>query len=156
MRLIKVKLRASFIKIDNPGGYWLKKQIELAKRKYPDVTSTDTAIIKRIMIPSKMLKNIAGLNNEHTRFNLQRNIDRIEKLKELIQEVGFDELGEITIIVRYNGTPVVYEGNHRIQAALQLGIKKIPCKIHYNAGSEIVKGKFHPDSLKKFINCGRT
>lgn len=144
-----VKLQASFIKIDNPGGPWLEEQIAKAKKSPLHIGGSDTAWIKNIALPIDML-NLPGVKGEHKRFHLKENQERIAELVESIRENGLDEDREIMVVVRYDGSPAIWEGNHRIQALKILKYKRVPVKIFYNAGGERESGPFEPKRLEKY------
>jgi len=56
------------------------------------------------------------------------------KFKDDISEHGIEE--PILIIQEPNGVAFIYEGNHRLDAALELGLDKVPVEIRYFGKSE--------------------
>jgi len=64
--------------------------------------------------------------------DVDRNIQRREAvltLKKSIDEKGFQKSGWVVLIVTRDGCIFIGEGNHRIAAAHELGIEKIPAAI---------------------------
>lgn len=81
------------------------------------------------MAPVEMLKEIQGQKGEIRGQHRNRQGKEWEKFKKDIAKKGVKE--KILIIKEYGKAPTVYEGNHRLDAAVELGMEYIPAEIRY-------------------------
>lgn len=77
--------------------------------------------------------------------------NNIERISGNILAEGWDPSSEVMIRVKPDGTADVWEGNHRLRAARELGIEQVPVRIFYEGGGEAVEGAFMPEALRRFI-----
>ncbi len=85
--------------------------------------------------------NQGGLRSEEV--NLDQ--DKVNDLKESIKQDGLKE--PIVVSVDFNGDAYIYEGNHRLAAAKELGLESIPTEIRWHDGGEQVSETWNPDSI---------
>ncbi|KKL87531.1 hypothetical protein LCGC14_1933800, partial [marine sediment metagenome] len=74
----------------------------------------------------------------------------VHKLAAYMREYGYDStLREepIQIVVDKDGNPVIYDGNHRVAAANEAGLKQIPIELWYHGGSEQIAGGIEPQKV---------
>lgn len=143
------------LRTDNPGGRWLQGKIDAAKEYGPNEygrphLGTVTGSFKDpVRLPVSLLKDMPGSSGE------QQNV-RHDDLKWLVDhmkttgKLPLMDNGEVYapfVVVAYDGSPWVQEGNHRIMAAAALGWKTLPVELRYFNGSENVDGPLHPDKL---------
>ena len=146
------------LKVDNPGGDWLQDKIDYAKKKGPNsfgvphMGSVTGYFGGSVYVPVSILKNIPGARGEQN--NVRK--DDLESLTSYMKKTGKlppmsqtnDKEYTPFIMVGYDGTPWVNEGNHRIMAAAALGWETLPIELRYFDGGEDVDGPLHPDKLK--------
>ena len=60
---------------------------------------------------------------------------------------GYDESYKPFINIDVNGKAWINEGNHRIRAAIEAGLNKIPFQVRYYDGGERADGIWKPDNL---------
>ena len=119
---------------DNPNDpQWLKHNKASITAKY-----------RTVIIPIEHVENIPGQNDEH------KNVipEKYEHWKEVLKndpEVLYKN--PIQVNVFHNGEAKINEGNHRMRAAKDLGIKTIAVSIHYFGGSETNPNSFDPAKL---------
>lgn len=142
---------------DNPGGQWLKDEIEDsqtggrtpvgAPRRFGALTM---AIKTPVWLPVDRIAKVRGLRDE------QNNVrpDSLNYLKSEMAKTGRFPLMDDSddeyapfIMVDFEGRPWVNEGNHRIMAAKELGWKYAPVEVRYFAGGEQISGEWSPESL---------
>jgi hypothetical protein len=94
------------------------------------------------IIPLAMLDNVKGVMGEQDRTPDETKLSRIkEGIKEGVEfEAPF-------ITVDQYGDAYISEGNHRITAARELGLKEIPVELRYFEGGELVDGPWHPEKV---------
>lgn len=105
---------------------------------------------KHWMLDPKKLLELPGERGEHRflddldyeRADYHR--ERLQELVESMQEEGYDPKHPVAVWVEADGKPVISEGNHRVRAAAQAGISKIPVEVKYFGGGEEVEGRWHP------------
>lgn len=131
-------------RVDNPltraeeGGD--PDEIEEAREWLESHPRTITAWYDSILVDPKTLLNIPGSNGEEFRIDY----DRVYDLSDRMRESGFIEGKRPLIVVDADGFVSVFEGNHRIRAAVAAGLTKIPITVRYYGGSERIPGVFHP------------
>jgi len=149
------------LRIDNPGGDWLQGKIDYAKEKGPNkfgmpYMSTVTGTFNGyVQIPVSILKNIPGARGEQ-QYVRQDSLDWLTnymKTNNKLPPMSDDNDSEYApfIMVGYDGTPWVNEGNHRIMAAAKLGWKSLPVEIRYFDGGEAALGPLNPDKLRNMV-----
>jgi hypothetical protein len=141
-------------KKDIPNERWLKEQIDYAvtqpKSNYgvPYMGKTTGSFSSNLLVPVRWLKDIKGQRGE------QKNI-RNNDLEAIIAIIK--TTGKLPIVngkeyapyieIGYDGVPWVSEGNHRIMAALQVGLTHIPVEIKYFDGGQNLAKLFSPENL---------
>jgi hypothetical protein len=94
------------------------------------------------IIPLAMLDNVKGVRGEQDRLSLKYKMDSIkEGIKEGV------EFPPPFVVVNQYGDAHINEGNHRIMAARELGLKEIPVELKYFDGGELVDGPWHPEKV---------
>ncbi len=126
---------------DNPGGEWLKHERKRARDAGAFGANTQT--IKNINLSTGELVEIPGYNNEQDHIRQ----DNVDELADSMKKAGGYSGPAIVVGVNYAGVPTITEGNHRVRAAIQAGIKDIPVEIHYHAGGERESGSMSPEKV---------
>ncbi len=105
--------------------------------------NTPTAYYREMLPlnPLKLLK-IEGLSGEHTYIDKPEHKERISKLAKDMLEKGFNKGAAILVEVTREG-PRIVEGNHRVRAAAEAGIRAIPTEWRWLGGTEMNE-KHHP------------
>lgn len=105
-----------------------------------------------VLLPTSVLVKLKGQMGEH-------NMPAGRKLESLMEYMGTHrklpntDSGRVyvpNILVDYTGEPWINEGNNRIKAARQLGMKVIPVRIVYFTGGEREQGLLTPEMVKKY------
>ncbi|RZM25603.1 MAG: hypothetical protein EOO88_18695 [Pedobacter sp.] len=94
-----------------------------------------TKRVEGLIISASVLMEIEGLKGEHTRMDSPESQLRIQKLVESLAVKGFQPNSPVTIIVAPGKLAKVYEGNHRIRAAFELGLS-VRADVFYLRGAE--------------------
>ena len=71
---------------------------------------------------------------------------KLKNLKERIAKEGYKP-DPIHVVVREDGKPFIYEGNHRLQEAFDSGRDFIEAKLTYIRGGEKADGPLHPERI---------
>jgi hypothetical protein len=105
---------------------------------------------KNLMLDTKRLATIPGERREHTRMHEPASQEKIAELAKSMAKNGFDHSFPIAVRVYPSQTTSrfafgikVFEGNHRIRAAIEAGIDHIAVEWKWCGGSEL-KGLYHP------------
>lgn len=143
------------IKVDVPNEKWLQDQIDYAKSKPRDSFGVPymgkiTASSYGVKVPVALLKTIPGMRGEQ--YNVRRDdLAAITKIMKDTNELPLTQSGKPYlpfVVIAYDGSAWVNEGNHRIMAAVALGLKELPIEIRYFDGGERVKdGQMYPGNL---------
>ncbi len=83
--------------------------------------------------PTEDIASYLGSKGEVRGEHRNRLGDRWEEFKKDVAEKGIEN--PIFIIVDHNGSAKISEGNHRIDAAVELGMKEVPVEVRYKGGS---------------------
>lgn len=147
------------LKIDNPGGEWLKKNMRysaedgLNEYGAPRTFGKITGIFSEQQdIPVDVLAKLKGIRGEQSRVRH----DDLDWLKKHMDETGQLPLTDSGkpyapfITIDQHGVPWVNEGNHRIMAAKELGWESLPTEIRYFNGGEAVEGVLSPSRIDAF------
>ena len=95
------------------------------------------------------LKDLPGARGEHLQRETEVSKKHIKDLTESMEKDGWTR-GSVMVYVEMDGSAMLGEGNHRIQAALNAGITEIPTEIKYFGNSNQ-----NPDVWgKKYIDQG--
>ncbi len=151
------------LRIDNPGGGWLKGKIEEAEasRSRSPVgaprSGATTGYFRgdpnTVVVPVEELARLRGLSDEQNKV-------RYEDLNWLIEHMGttgnLPEARKGTeyvpfVNVDHTGRGWVNEGNHRIMAAKALGWDTLPVELNYLNGGEAVPGRLSPEKLLEYF-----
>ena len=92
--------------------------------------------------PSELI-DFPGAMGEH---RFRQSGDKLEMLKRSIEKKGYNP-DPIHVVVREDGKPFIYEGNHRLQEAFDSGRDFIEAKLTYIRGGERVDGPLHPERI---------
>lgn len=148
-------VKDNFLRIDNPGGEWLKGQqersAEMYKRKPTSGAVTATTREPIVYLPVEFLSKIPGEMKEKRAAGDYQYDNLLKKIK----EEGYNPDYENTILVgvNYLGEPHIIEGNTRVVVARELGVKQIPAEVRYFAGGEQkTRGTLSPQILKKLVD----
>lgn len=99
--------------------------------------------------PTKLSK-LEGLSGEHTYIDGPEHKERISKMANDMRERGFDPKSPILVTVDKNG-PKIVEGNHRVRAAMEAGLRVMPVEWRWLGGTEMNR-KHHPVQYVHFKN----
>ncbi len=94
--------------------------------------------------PSEIAK-LPGARNEQ----LAIEQDRVDRLAESMRNEGFMPGFKPLVIVEQDGTAQIWEGNHRVRAAIQADIPWIPVEVRYMGGAEELEGVWMPDLVER-------
>ena len=136
------------LRIDNPGGEWLKNQRRYAEEGKAKVSGPVTGYFnKPIELDPRKLESIPGAMNE------QRAPGDLayDHLRPLIEKQGFLQDRPILVGINHLGAPYIIEGNTRAAVARDLGIDRIPADVRYFAGGEGIEGPMMPSRLEEFM-----
>lgn len=140
---------------DNPGGEWLENSRRRADSRYDpkdDPTPGDvTAGYVARMSPGE-LASLPGQMGEH----LYKPGAKYDNVYKSIKENGYlEEIDGIPnrplIMVNHKGEAYISEGNNRIRAAADLGVKDIPVEVRFKSGGEAADGPF---AIKRVYGAG--
>lgn len=147
------------LKLDNPGGDWLRRQQKNAEEKMANgpgesassrgITGSTTGYFNKYpKLPTHVLKHVVGAMGEE---NFRDHSSKLERLEKTIGHPSKFNSKEhpILIGVNHKGHPHIIEGNHRVAYANKHGISHVHSEVKYFNGGEAVKGNFHPDKVMK-------
>lgn len=137
----KTKEEAGFYQ-DNPVVKW--GDTESTRKWLESNPRTVTAEYSGIRIDPKLLLDIPGEMGEHTRIEKSK----VSKLAQSMKEKGFTGEDRPLIMVEKDGAATMWEGNHRVRAAVEAGLDDIPIDVRYAGGSEMLPGVFDPHQLR--------
>lgn len=104
--------------------------------------------------PSELI-NFPGARGEHRTRHLSSDNIKLDRLKERIAKEGYDP-DPIQVVVREDGKPFIYEGNHRLQEAFDSDRDFIEVDLKYIRGGEEANGPLDPEKIglieKGFLN----
>ena len=110
---------------DGQAGFHLEgKDYEGKTGRSDHITRTENGTI-----PTDAIKFMLGASGEKPFDHRHRQGEDWEAFKADIAKNGIKE--PIFITVDHNGTPVISEGNHRRDAAVELGMKEVPVEVRY-------------------------
>lgn len=147
------------LKIDNPGGNWLRDKIRYCREDgynsfgAPDTLGSITGTWSRnVLIPVNLLATIKGCRGEQDR---TRHEDLAWLKKEMETENRLPLYSENRqycpmVVVWYDGSAWINEGNHRIKAAFALGWEYLPVTLRYFTGGEDKDAILSPSKVKAF------
>ena len=102
-----------------------------------DNPNTTTAYYTDLLpLSPRKLAKIEGLSGEHTYIDNPDHKERISDLAQKMRDDGFDMKSAILVHVTKNG-PKVVEGNHRIRAAIEAGLRVMPVEWRWLGGTEM-------------------
>lgn len=114
-------------------------------------SNTPTAYYREVLpLDPRKIAKIEGLNNEHHYMNDLDHKERISDLAQSIRDEGFNKKHAILVHITKNG-PKIVEGNHRVRAAIEAGIKVIPIEWRWLGGTEMNR-KYHPIQYARLKN----
>ncbi|MCP4493229.1 MAG: ParB N-terminal domain-containing protein [Gammaproteobacteria bacterium] len=130
---------------NNPGGDWLSFEQKKAKKNDKEEGlrhGSVTLAVREVELPIDDVLAIKGMEGEHKRIKASN--EKVWKYAKNMKENGFDPKKAVFINVGYDGTTLINEGNHRVRAAKEAGLKTIPVEISYYAGGELAEGQLSP------------
>jgi hypothetical protein len=104
---------------------------------YEGTTGDRTHVTRneRGLVPVAALAGLAGAAGEFPGEHRNRHGQRWEEFKTFVREAG-GGLPPVFVTVDYGMEPVLSEGNHRRDAALELGLEFIPAEVRYFGHAE--------------------
>ena len=162
------------IKIDNPGyNEVYGETYAQTKQRYADAARQEaldagqtvgskakigsyegvTTTISDVQLDPKKLADIPGIYGEEA-FRMTGDAgegyyNKLKALQEKIQTEGYkpDPKSPIQIVVREDGQPFVFEGNHRIAEAILSKRPSVNVEIQYLREGELVPGPLNPRNI---------
>lgn len=126
------------------GWVSLENERALATGDYGKGNDSKETYFQRGILSIDTLLNATGFNNEQRQWTTDRygpgkyfglySEKQWEKFLEDIKANGMQE--PIQLQVNSDGSLKIWEGNHRVEAAKQLGLTEIPAKIYYMGQSQ--------------------
>ena len=102
----------------------------------------------QFMLDPRKLQVIKGERGERlSTWEMQPEVRRrMKNIDKMFEDAGGwpDELGPITVLVKKDGIPVIFEGNKRLLTAARRNHSEVPVEWKYEGGSEAVPGVRHP------------
>jgi hypothetical protein len=111
-------------------------------------TNTPTAGWHSLPIDPAKLLDLPGKMGEHRVRGQEYSVALVARLVESIRNNGYDPDSTPLICIEANGDAFVYEGNHRIRAAAQVGVASIPVDVRYLGGAEELPGAWTPPGVE--------
>ena len=152
------------VRYDNPGGGWLAEKVRHAEEDMaePEASpmarkglrgSTTAYIMEGVPIPTSLLKNLQGANNEKPAAGKLK----YDALMKSVEERGFDQGdGAILVGINHLGQAYIMEGNNRVAVANDLGIDTVVARIQWYNGGETADGPLTPEIVNGLANDART
>ena len=126
---------------DNPE-LWENNPIKNYGADHP---GSITASFNNLWLDPRFLATIPGQRGEEKRIEPER----VKTLAESMEKQGFLQGYNPLVCVESDGHATVWEGNHRIRAAVKAGLKAIPVDIRYFGSGELRQGRYTPDEIMK-------
>jgi hypothetical protein len=124
------------------GGWWQDNPRARGRDWTPGENSM-TAGYKEARVDPREIAKLPGARGE------QKNIDQ-ERVKELAKSIKEEGLKwKPLIMVEIDGTAHIWEGNHRIRAAIEAGLESIIVEVRYFGGSEERPGIWKPELVER-------
>ena len=122
---------------------FFRKETAYIQKGSSDVNSGGIRDINTIHFHPRELIDFPGVLGEH-KFRSTSN-----KLTNLIDKIRYEGYAPtpIQIVVREDGKPFIYEGNHRLQEAYDSNRDFIEAKLTYIRGGERADGPLHPERI---------
>jgi hypothetical protein len=105
--------------------------------------TTTAYYIKKLPLKPELLRRLEGQAGEHNYIHNPDHKERIDALARDMIENGYNNKSPVMVSVTPDRGAVIYEGNHRIQAAFKAGIERIPVEWVWKGGSEM-NMRWHP------------
>ncbi|AEO93543.1 gp284 [Bacillus phage G] len=124
---------------------WISLEVDkpLAVGGYGKGDDSKETYFQRGILSLDTLENATGFNGEQRQWTEDEENGRYfgkyseEKWNEFLESIRDEGIIEpIVVNINSDGSMKVWEGNHRIEAARQLGLTEIPAKIFYMGGSQ--------------------
>jgi hypothetical protein len=114
----------------------MAKTSTVTTKDYEGETGNSDHITRRQegILPTSVVANLMGARGEEPGQHRNRQGDVWNQFLEDIQDQGIIE--PIFITVDYGEDPVISEGNHRRDAAVELGLPEVPVEIKYFGRAE--------------------
>lgn len=111
-----------------------EKEIDYSKSgtRAKGVAGNPTLQVK-VNLPTSILNTLPGVNNEHL---IRGTNPKYKPVLESIKEKGYDESKPVVIRVNHRGDAFINEGNNRVHAAFDSGVKEIPVILEYVNNAE--------------------
>jgi hypothetical protein len=156
------------IKFDKPRTAFVKEFYEDLKNLVPEVgkkvenhdnkfkfgmsyTDEDDFFEKSIKLKNEHIEAITKEYSDSEILEILKNknvgfVSKLDMLKRRIAKEGYNP-DPIHIVVREDGKPFIYEGNHRLQEAFDSDRDFIEAKLTYIRGGEEANGPLHPEKI---------
>ena len=129
--------------VHGKGGGWWQDNPQAEGRDWTPGKNSMTAGFKDATVDPRDIAKLPGARGE------EKNIDQ-ERVKELAKSIKEEGLKwKPLIIVEMDGTAHIWEGNHRIRAAIEAGLDSIAVEIRYFGGAEERSGVWKPELVER-------
>lgn len=106
-----------------------------------------TAYFEGDASPAELI-DLPGARGEHETIDAEV----VARAKERLAAEGFDPDQPIIVRVAQDGTATIWEGNHRLRAAQELGLESVPIYVFYEGGSEAMADSWKSEALRRHID----
>lgn len=132
-------------KVDNPAAR--DPNDRHARRWLRENPTSITAFFDGQADPREVAQ-LPGAKREH------ENIDaaRVKRLADRMRREGYRQDHEIMVQVMADGRALLWEGNHRVRAAIEAGLDRVPLRVNYEGGSEQIEGVWMPSTLHDHLD----
>ena len=130
------------------GGGWWQDNPRARGRDWTPGPNTMTAGYTEARVDPKEIAKLPGARGEEKRIDW----DRVRALAESIKAEGLRY--KPLIIVEQDRTAYIWEGNHRVRAAIEAGLESIIVEIRYFGGSEELEGIWKPELVTRHYGPG--
>lgn len=128
------------VKIDNPGGEWLKDKQERTEeyiKQYGEdrggtIGTTTAYLTDDVLFPTDILKKFPGARGERRKPGDMQYDELLAKVK----EEGWRQEYPILVMITQRGNPFIVEGNTRVAVAANLGIEYVKTEFKWLNGGE--------------------
>jgi hypothetical protein len=129
--------------LPSDGGWWQDNPQARGHEHWTPGENQMTAGYKEARVDPREIAKLPGARGE------QKNIDQ-ERVKELAKSIKEEGLKWAPLImVEMDGTAHIWEGNHRIRAAIEAGLESIIVEVRYFGGSEERPGIWKPELVER-------
>ncbi|KKM27728.1 hypothetical protein LCGC14_1571820, partial [marine sediment metagenome] len=130
------------------GGGWWQDNPAARGLDWTPGRNDLTAGYKEAKVDPKEIVKLPGARGEEKAIDW----DRVRALAESIKAEGLKY--KPLIIVEQDRTAYIWEGNHRVRAAIEAGLESIIVEIRYFGGSEEIEGIWKPELVSRHYGPG--